>query len=134
MSIAPGTIPAHLAALVLIAGAAGPAMGNPNAAVAPSADEQARTIADLQRQIDELKAMVQDLQAAQLATAPPVAPSAPTQVALTSETAAASSPPQVTPVPPTPAAPQLASQSGADAPTTAARKGKPWYEKLRLRG
>lgn len=134
MSIALGTVPAHLAALVLIAGATGPAMGNPTTAVAPSADEQARTIADLQRQIDELKAMVKDLQAAQLATAPPVAPSAPAQVAVTSETAAAASPPQVTPVPPTPAAPQLASQNGADAPTTAARKGKPWYEKLSLRG
>jgi hypothetical protein len=93
---------------------------------AQSADEdQASTIADLQRQIDELKAVVEALKAAQ------AAPAAPAVVAMPQ-------PQQAAPVPPAPAAgPQPVVLAQADtAPPAAAvpPKRKAWYDKLTLRG
>lgn len=98
-----------------------------SAGSAPTGDE-AVTIADLQRQIDELKAVVEQLRAVQAAPAPVAAtPAMPTP------TIAQSLPPAQ------PAAlgasvekpVVLASTDAAPAPKP---KSKPWYEKLRLRG
>ena len=85
-------------------------------------DTAASTIADLQRQIDELKSVVEQLKAVQAA---PVAPAAP--------------PPALTAGTPPPAAlaapaPVLAQADPAPAPAIAAPKRKAWYEKLSLRG
>ncbi|WP_082925459.1 porin [Erythrobacter neustonensis] len=95
---------------------------------APAVGESAdgATIADLQRQIDELKALVGALQAQRAAPAAP----APAPALAVSQTPAAA---------PSPA--PLAGPA-ADAPVTAAQlaaapapaKPKAWYEKLRLRG
>ncbi|KPF64315.1 porin [Porphyrobacter sp. AAP60] len=105
-------------ALVAMAGVQAPVF----AQTAPAAaDDQSRTIADLQRQIDELKAVVEQLQAAQ------PAPAAPAIVAA-----------QTVPVPQAePASPVVLAQAelapiqvaAADAP-----KRKAWYDKLSLRG
>ncbi|WP_240505800.1 porin [Erythrobacter colymbi] len=92
--------------------------------------DSAQTIADLQRQIDELKAMVTALQAQQAAApapapvtvaAPAPAPGAPA-VAVTSA-----------PGKPVAGAPITAAELAA-APAPAKPKPKAWYEKLRLRG
>lgn len=94
-------------------------------AAAPGDSADVATIADLQRQIDELKALVGALQAQQ-AAAP-----APAHAA-----ALATAPVPAVTAPPAPAVP------AADTPVTAAQlaaapapaKPKAWYEKLRLRG
>ncbi|MXP38238.1 porin [Erythromicrobium ramosum] len=81
------------------------------------APDQANTIADLQRQIDELKAMVSALQTTQPAPSPgpaPFAAPAPTQPAPVS-------------APPAPESIPLAA-------ATPKPKREAWYEKLRLRG
>ena len=75
------------------------------------------TVADLQRQIDELKTMIAELKAGRSGTVPAAAP-APAPVA--------AAPAQVT-----------ASQNSAPAKivlAAAPRRSKPWYEKLTLRG
>lgn len=98
-------------------------------AAQPAAADPATTIADMQRQIDELKAMVAELRAAVQgkAAAPPAA-------------VAATTPPPV--VAPAPAPPPVVVAAAAPAPPPAGtivlkpppRRGKPWYEKLTLRG
>lgn len=111
--------------------ASAPAIAQNGAPAAKSESGDASTIADLQRQIDELKAIVSALQAQQ-AAAPAPAP-APATVAMPA------------PAPGTPALAVTAAPAapGADAPVTAAQlaaapaakpKAKAWYEKLRLRG
>ncbi len=90
---------------------------------APEQTDQARQIAELQRQIDELKAMVGALQTQQAATPAPALAPAPTPAPGPGAPVAA-----VTGTPPAPAAdPRLAA---------AAQPAKPkaWYERLRLRG
>jgi Phosphate-selective porin O and P len=98
-------------------------------ALAQGGPAPARTIEELQRQIDELKAMVAELKAAQATTRPaPAVPSvaaAPPAVA-TSPAAAPSTAPVVVAAAPAPGAPIVL--------TAPARRGKPWYEKLSLRG
>lgn len=90
--------------------------------VAAAAEDQSARIADLQRQVDELKAVVMALKDAQ-AAAPTFAAAQPQASALAQ-----------------PAAPavQLASAQPATAPATASaaapEKKKAWYEKLQLRG
>ncbi len=79
--------------------------------------DQANTIADLQRQIDELKAMVSALQATQPAPAPGPAPFA----------APAPTSPASVSAPPAPESIPLAA-------ATPKPKREAWYEKLRLRG
>nr|WP_285711562.1 porin [Erythrobacter sp. COR-2] len=115
---------------VLMAGTSLPAAAQQAAPATGTQPDQAQTIADLQRQIDELKAIVSALQAQQ------TAPSAP-----------APSPAPVAAPAPAPGAPVVAVTGpapapAADAPITtpmlaaASAKPKPkaWYEKLRLRG
>jgi hypothetical protein len=126
-STAGGSAIALLAA-ALLAGTSTPALAQSTAPATAGQDEQAQTIADLQRQIDELKAMVSALQAAQSA-APAPAPAVP----VTMQAAA----PSGGPVPAITALPGAAQPAGtapqvalADAP----KKSKAWYEKLRLRG
>lgn len=77
---------------------------------------QAQTVEELQRQIDELKAAIKVLTAAQEARTAPAVP-------------VAAAPP---PAAPSPAAPVLAAATPAPAPAPA--KSKAWYERLQLRG
>jgi hypothetical protein len=112
------------------------------ALAAPASATGARepTIAELQRQIDELKAMVEQLKAAQRAGAP--GPAAPVATA---------SPPSPPPPPVAPAAPTLATvppspQAAGPVPVAPAAptyeayvtlqddEGRPWHERLQLRG
>ncbi len=125
MSSGSGAIPASFIALGLIAAFAAPAPAQAQAAAAPAADEQSRTIADLQRQIDELKAIVAGLQASKAAPAPaPEIAAAPAPAPATLAQAQAPAVPAATPA----GDPRLA------AATPPKPKSKPWYEKLRLRG
>lgn len=115
----------------LMAGTSFPAAAQQAApATGGAQSDSAQTIADLQRQIDELKAMVTALQAQQAAApapapvtvaAPAPAPGAPA-VAVTA-----------TPAKPAAGAPITAAELAA-APAPAKPKPKAWYEKLRLRG
>lgn len=117
--------------------AAAPAIAQPAAGVAAA---QGSTIAELQRQIDELKAMVAELKAAQqvaaqsgrTAAAPAAAPArASPQLAAQAAPPAASPAPAAAPV----AAPvAVAAASPAIVLTPPRRRGTPWYEKLTLRG
>jgi hypothetical protein len=95
-------------------------------ATAPESGE-ARTIADLQRQIDELKAIVATLQTQQAAAPAPTAIAAPAPVPGSPVVAVTTTQPPAAGAPITPA--QLAA-----APALAPAKPKAWYEKLRLRG
>jgi hypothetical protein len=122
-------------AVTLLAGASAPALAQAQAVTDPAATEtdQAQTIADLQRQIDELKAIVAALQvaqtkgqtAAQALAAPPAA-----------------SPADQSPAPATAAAPLLAQASSvpaSEAPAQVAFAAAPapskqWYDRLVLRG
>jgi hypothetical protein len=122
-------------AVTLLAGASAPALAQAQAVTDPAATEtdQAQRIADLQRQIDELKAIVAALQVAQTigqatalaVAAPPTAPAA-----------------DQSPAPVTAAAPLLAQVSAAptaeEAPqvtvATAPPSSKKWYDRLVLRG
>ncbi|WP_086618747.1 porin [Erythrobacter tepidarius] len=131
-SVSGGSAIALLAA-VLLAGTSTPAIAQ-SAASAPAEDtDQSATIADLQRQIDELKAMVSALQAAQAAPAP-AAPPVIAPVPMTAQAAApgASPAPAVTTLPAM--APTQAPQQAAQVAVATAPKSKAWYEKLRLRG
>ncbi|MBB3860792.1 phosphate-selective porin [Novosphingobium hassiacum] len=101
---------AALAATVFISAA-----GVAQAQAAPQAQDA--KIADLQRQVDELKAMVRAMQAAHGA--------APVVIA---QTPATSAPAATTPQPV-----QMAAVA-APAPVSAPEKKKAWYEKLQLRG
>ncbi|MEE4317160.1 MAG: porin [Erythrobacter sp.] len=125
--IADGLSIAPLAA-ILLAGTSAPALAQ--SAQDPAATyeaDQARTIADLQRQIDELKAMVAALQAAQT-SAPPAAVPAP--VAATAPAMAQAAPPR----PVAEARPNSGEPSVPQVAVAAPPKGKQWHEKLRLRG
>lgn len=113
-------------ALTLLASVSSTAAQAQSAPAPVSADDQARTIADLQRQIDELKAIVTALQTAQgaPAAAPPPAMAAPAPQMAQAEPQAAPSAPASVPE----GNPSFAA-AAAPAP-----KSKAWYEKLRLRG
>lgn len=89
--------------------------------IARAAEDQSARIADLQRQVDELKAMVLALKAAQGATPATTAAAAPAT--------APAAPVAVQPV-------QLAAAPAPSAPPSvpAPEKKKAWYEKLQLRG
>jgi len=105
-----------------------------------AAPAEAQSVAELQRQIDELRAEVKALREAQgaPAVAPPEEPAASTIAqAPTGAPSVTASPPLDVAVAPagTPAPTQLASADSA--PTTAtpsAQEDKPWYERLTLRG
>lgn len=124
----PGVSPIGLATLLLLTGTSLPAMAqSAPPAPAPAASDTGATIADLQRQIDDLKAIVAALQQERAASAPaPAAIPAPVAV------------PQVAAAPGQPAAPANAAAAPVDprlaAVTPPKPKSKPWYEKLRLRG
>jgi hypothetical protein len=80
------------------------------------------TVAELQRQIDELKAIVAELKAA---TRPPVAAPAPMVIAPVAAAPAVTAPVTMAAAPAAPSTIVL---------TPPPRRGKPWYEKLALRG
>lgn len=82
----------------------------------PSSAQDAK-IADLQRQVDELKAIVSALQAAK-------APVAPAPVEMAGSAGSAASPAPV----------QMAAAAPAPAAVPAEKKKKGWYEKLMIRG
>jgi hypothetical protein len=86
------------------------------------ADAAEPTVAELQRQIDELKAMVAELKAA---TRQPAAAPAPMATAHAAATPTVSAPVTLAAAPAAPSAIVL---------TPPPRRGKPWYEKLILRG
>ncbi|HEY6965220.1 MAG TPA: porin [Erythrobacter sp.] len=120
-----------LALAALMAGTSFPAAAQQAAPATGGAQpDSAQTIADLQRQIDELKAMVTALQAQQ-ATAPapaPVTVAAPAPAPGAPAVAVTAAPAQ-----PAAGAPITAGELAA-APAPAKPKPKAWYEKLRLRG
>jgi hypothetical protein len=122
-SIAGGSAISLLAA-ALLAGTSTPALAQSGAPSGAEDSDQSATIADLQRQIDELKAMVSALQAAQ--TAAP----APAPVPVTMQAAA----PSTAPVPVVTAMPGAAQPAPQVAAAAAPKKSKAWYEKLRIRG
>ena len=86
------------------------------------ADAAEPTVADLQRQIDDLKAMVAELKAA---VRPPAAAPAPMVTAPLASPPTATAPVSLAAAPAAPSAIVL---------TPPPRRGKPWYEKLTLRG
>lgn len=86
------------------------------------ADAAEPTVAELQRQIDELKAMVAELKAA---TRPPAAAPAPMATAPVASAPIATAPVTLAAAPAAPSTIVL---------TPPPRRGKPWYEKLTLRG
>jgi hypothetical protein len=121
----PSTRGSHAIPLIVgafLASVSTPALAQDQAPVESRDPAEAATIADLQRQIDELKAIVASLQTAQAAPAPAAA-AAPATPSL----AMPAQPPAQGAVA-APQSPQLA------ALTPPAPKGKAWYEKLRLRG
>ena len=123
-----------LAPLALIAGLSHPVAAQ-SAPSGAAASDPAATIADMQRQIAELKAMVAELRAAvQGRAAPPPPPPAMAAAPAPAAAAPATHPPATAPSV-TPAV-QLASAPAADAIVLKPppRRGKPWYEKLTLRG
>lgn len=99
-----------------------PALLGLAALAALPAPAAAQSVAELQRQIDELKAMVEQLKAAQAANAPkpPATASAAPAAALAPSAA-------------TPPAQPAAVQQAAAAPTRSPQ-GKAWFERLTLRG
>jgi hypothetical protein len=108
---------ARLITAGLLASTCAPAMAQAASPAGSQEPDQANTIADLQRQIDELKAMVSALQATQPAPAPGPAPFA----------APAPTSPASVSAPPAPESIPLAA-------ATPKPKREAWYEKLRLRG
>ena len=107
----------RLIVAALLAGTSAPALAQ---AASPEASDQAATIADLQRQIDELKAMIGALQAAQPAPAPAQTAAAPVQ-APPASASFQGAPPRV--------------ELAAAPPLEPAKpKRQAWYDKLRLRG
>ena len=101
----------------LLASTCAPAMAQTESPASSQVPDQATTIADLQRQIDELKAMVSALQTTQAAPSPSPAP------------VAAPAPAQPAPVSAPPAPESIPLAAAAPKP-----KREAWYEKLRLRG
>jgi hypothetical protein len=108
----------------LLAGVSTPALAQQQAPAESAESGDAATIADLQRQIDELKAIVASLQTAQAAPAPAAAPALAPALAMPAQAPAQGA----VAAPAAPQSPQLA------ALTPPAPKSKAWYEKLRLRG
>lgn len=92
---------------------------------------RAQTVADLQRQIDELKA---ELQAMRAARAPTATAQAPTAQAATAQAAPAAAPAQQTAQAQPPAAGQSAAAQPQQIAVADTGHKKPWYERLRLRG
>jgi len=124
-----GTRPGTFAVAAVMVGTCQPAMAQAVPAAAPAAaqPDYLGIIADLQRQIDELKATVNELKAEKQAAAA-------TAVAIPAPPAAmASAAPQA----PTPIA-QATAPAPIPAPVQVAeagsKRGKAWYEKLQLRG
>ena len=113
----------------LLAGTSTPALAQSEQPQTEASEtDQARMIADLQRQIDELKAMVTTLQAAQTAAAAPAASPAPvTQVAPMLAQGMPGAAPAAT-------QPGIAQQPAPQVAVATPPKSKQWYEKLRLRG
>jgi hypothetical protein len=99
---------------------------------------QAQTVEELQQQINELKAMVAQLQAAQSKTASPQESqeAVPAAIAPTANAPTANAPaPAASQA--TASLPQLAAAPNAEAPAAAGPaiiRSKPWFERLRLRG
>lgn len=140
-----GSVAIRLMIAVLMTSAAAPALAQSASQSPPS--EQADTIADLQRQIDELKSMVAALQAERSDTPAP-------SPDLAHQESAPGTNPQAADVageqPILPAAPAFALADSSPAPDDVvirrarlgeppealvpARADKPWYEKLVLRG
>lgn len=87
------------------------------------ATDQMATIAALQRQIDELRAQVEELRAAR--ATPPANPAQPAEPAIASQSAQPAAPPAA---PPATALPPAPAQAKRPVP------GKAWHEKLQLRG
>lgn len=131
-----GNITLKCLVAVLLTGAAVPALAQGVVDAAPS--DQASTIADLQRQIDELKAMVAALQAAgqDAPASPPALARQETVPAASSQSADFATAPTTAPAVPTLALadPGSTQESGPSEPRVPARTVKPWYEKLSLRG
>jgi hypothetical protein len=125
MSCVPPCSAITFLAAALLAGSSVPALAQSDAPPAAAESDQSATIADLQRQIDELKATVRALQAALSGSSPapvavpPAAPQAATSPAI--------------PATPTLALAQ-APQASDPVTVSTAPKSKPWYEKLRIRG
>lgn len=122
---------------------------------APATAAPEPTIAELQRQIDELKAIVEQLKAAQKAgatataaapvPAPVTASAPPAAPALAAPAMAAAPAPQNPVTAAAPAAPIITAQPATDAPTQPAAvqqasaapvvsKSKAWYERIQIRG
>ncbi len=116
----------RLIAAAMLASASSPVLAQASAPGDAGAAQQASTVADLQRQIDELKAMVAALQSAQTG---PAAVAVPAPPALATGLAQTEAPGMAQPA----AAPSAGGPRLADA-TPAKPKAKAWYEKLRLRG
>lgn len=131
MSFASGGVSTRLIAVTLMVTVSGPALAQAVPATEPQPD-QASLIADLQRQIDELKATVTELKAAQIAAAPAAVARPEGSVELAQDAASRSNPS----APPAlaQAAPVPASQDPLQAPPSRPRSSVPWYEKLALRG
>lgn len=91
--------------------------------IAAAAEDQDAKIADLQRQVDELKAIVKAMQAAQ--AAPQMAAAA---------LAAAPAPASTAPASPAPAAAKPVVLAAASPEAKPIEKKKAWYEKLQIRG
>lgn len=133
MSPALGALPRRIAAAALLASIASPALAQSAPAPGAAQPDYLGIIADLQRQIDELKATVSELkaerQAAALASPAPSVNAPPAQLATAQApaTQAAAAPSTVA----TAAAPPPA---GAQVTQASARRSKAWYEKLQLRG
>lgn len=131
MSSALGARPNRLLAVALVTCASiqAPAMAQVSKANQAGDPDYADIIADLQRQIDELKATVADLKAAQMASTAP----APAAVAAPDAAPALA---QASPSAPVVAPTALAQAASSTTPPAqaSARRGKPWYEKLTLRG
>jgi Phosphate-selective porin O and P len=130
MSRFPGVSSLTMSSLLLLAGTSLPAAAQTAPGPQPasaSASAESATIADLQRQIDELKAVVEVLRqeraAASTPAAPPALAPAPAPVVAAGHSAALPLPAAAAP-----GDPRLA------VATATKPKSKAWYEKLRLRG
>ncbi len=118
----------RLIAAAMLAGTSVPLLAQATAPADPGAAQQAPTVVDLQRQIDELKAMVAALQSQQTQAVP-----APAPTALATVPAPAQAPAIVQGIAQPAAAPAVGSPRLVEA-TPPKAKAKAWYEKLRFRG
>ena len=139
MSFASGGFSTNLIAATLMASVGGPALAQ-TAPAAANPSDQASVIADLQRQIDELKAMVADLKAAQTASAPTAAP-VPSDAPAPDGTVRLA--PEAAPVSRRTEQPALAqaapalsgeSQDPQQVASSRPKTNKRWYDRLTLRG